>query len=101
MSRVRCLILETFLLAGVEQAKLTGDRLVALNLPYDRMVRSTMTRAQQTGDHILTRMKTDSLIVENDNMLEEGAPFPPEPPRKTWEPPEHVSLFVFCFLIWN
>lgn len=75
---------------GIEQAKLTGDRLATLNYPYSRMVRSTMTRAQQTGDHILSRMKTDSLVIENDSMLEEGAPFPPEPPRKTWEPPEYI-----------
>lgn len=75
---------------GVEQAKLTGDRLVALNHPYDRMVRSTMTRAQQTGDHILSRMNTDNLVIENDSMLEEGAPFPPEPPRKTWEPADYI-----------
>lgn len=75
---------------GIEQAKSTGDRLLALNIPYDRMVRSTMTRAQQTGDHILSRLKLDSLTIENDSMLEEGAPFPPEPKMKSWEPPEYL-----------
>lgn len=74
---------------GIEQAQATGDRLLALNLPYSRMVRSTMTRAQQTGDHILSRLNMSSLPVENDSMLEEGAPFPPEPPRKSWEPHEY------------
>lgn len=59
------------------------------------MVRSTMTRAQQTGDHILSRMKKVPPIIEDDSMLEEGAPFPPEPPRKTYEPPEYVcNLFT-------
>lgn len=60
-------------------------------MPYDRMIRSTMTRAQQTGDHILSQMKLDSLVIENDSMLEEGAPFPPEPKMKSWEPPEYVG----------
>ena len=75
---------------GIEQAKQTGDRLAVLNHPYDRMVRSTMTRAQQTGDYILTRLNSESLVIENDSMLEEGAPYPPEPPIKTWKPQEHM-----------
>ncbi len=54
-----------------------------------------MTRAQQTGDHILSRLNQSSLAIENDSMLKEGAPFPPEPPRNTWEPPEYVSISSF------
>lgn len=37
---------------GVQQAESTGVRLKQLSLPYTDMVRSTMTRAQQTGELI-------------------------------------------------
>lgn len=70
---------------GIQQAKLTGDRLVTLNFPYQSMIRSTMTRAQQTGDYILTRMAPGSVAIKDDKLLEEGKPYPPEP-SSTWRP---------------
>lgn len=74
---------------GIQQAKHTGDRLVTLNFPYDRMIRSTMTRAQQTGDYILTRMVPGSVAISNDKLLEEGSPYPTEP-SNSWRPEVHV-----------
>lgn len=72
---------------GVEQAKMTGKRLAALNFPYQLLARSTMTRAQQTADHILNQIKP--LPVQDDRMLEEGAPCPPEPPNFGYSPSSH------------
>ncbi|XP_034244269.1 serine/threonine-protein phosphatase PGAM5, mitochondrial-like [Thrips palmi] len=71
---------------GVEQAKLTGKRLVTLNFPYTKMMRSTMTRAQQTADHILSQMKPGAFPISDDKMLEEGAPYPPEPSVYGYDP---------------
>lgn len=52
-----------------------------------------MTRAQQTGDYILTNMKKQgSMPIKNDNMLEEGAPCPPEPSSFTYKPQSYVSI---------
>lgn len=77
---------------GIQQAKATGDRIVALNLPYQLMVRSTMTRAQQTGDYILTRMQPGSVAIKDDKILEEGSPYPAEPSNGSWKPEVNVSL---------
>lgn len=74
---------------GIEQAKKTGDRIVALNFPYQSMIRSTMTRAQQTGDYILTRMVPGSVAIKDDKILEEGSPYPTEPSHG-WKPEMHV-----------
>lgn len=74
---------------GVEQAKTTGRRLVELNHPYQLMVRSTMTRALQTGEEILAQMKPGSLPFRDDSMLMEGAPCPPEPPSFCYSPESH------------
>lgn len=71
---------------GVEQAEMTGKRLATLNFPYTQMMRSTMTRAQQTADHILSQMKRGAFPIEDDKMLEEGAPCPPEPPIYGYDP---------------
>ncbi|KAK3927374.1 Serine/threonine-protein phosphatase PGAM5, mitochondrial [Frankliniella fusca] len=74
---------------GIQQAKVTGDRLVTLNFPYQSMIRSTMTRAQQTGDYILTRMKPGSVAIKDDKLLEEGSPYPTEP-SNGWRPEVNV-----------
>jgi len=55
------------------------------------MVKSTMTRAQETGDIILSRLEPGSLAVKDCSMLEEGAPIPPEPPIGGWKPECYVS----------
>ena len=81
----------TFWSTGIEQAKKTGDRIVALNFPYQLVVRSTMTRAQQTGDYILTRMTPGSVAIKDDKLLEEGSPYPAEPSNGSWRPEVNVS----------
>ncbi|KAL0114986.1 hypothetical protein PUN28_010508 [Cardiocondyla obscurior] len=72
---------------GRKQAEITGKRLAELNLPYSLIVRSTMTRALETSKII-----EQSLIkvpVENDSLLIEGAPIPPEPPIGQWKSEKH------------
>ncbi|XP_052800306.1 serine/threonine-protein phosphatase PGAM5, mitochondrial-like isoform X2 [Mya arenaria] len=69
---------------GREQANLTGLRLAELNYPYTKLICSTMTRAQETADIIHKHLP--DLPRENDDMLREGAPIPPEPPSGNWRP---------------
>ncbi|XP_023703133.1 serine/threonine-protein phosphatase PGAM5, mitochondrial-like isoform X2 [Cryptotermes secundus] len=69
---------------GRKQAKLTGQRLQELGLPYTRVVRSTMTRANETAQIILTSLP--NIPVTDCCLLEEGAPIPPEPPVGSWKP---------------
>ncbi|KAF2358125.1 Histidine phosphatase superfamily clade-1 [Trinorchestia longiramus] len=73
---------------GEEQARLTGERLKALDLPITRLVYSTMKRATQTA---LIMMKHMNQIetVETSDLLREGAPIPPEPPTGNWRPETH------------
>uniref|UniRef100_A0A1I8F0E0 Serine/threonine-protein phosphatase PGAM5, mitochondrial n=1 Tax=Wuchereria bancrofti TaxID=6293 RepID=A0A1I8F0E0_WUCBA len=69
---------------GQEQAKCVGQRLASSGLKFDSVVMSTMTRAEETAKLILTELPPTS--VKSDPLLEEGAPFPPEPPSKHWRP---------------
>ena len=79
---------------GREQATLTGKRLKELNIPVNEFVKSTMTRAQETGDLILAELSSVSK-VSNCNLLEEGAPIPPEPYVRAWNP----SIWVISYYI--
>lgn len=85
---------------GSTQAKFSGDRLAELKIPFDNVVISTMTRAQQTGKIILSCLpKLENLTIENDSMLEEGAPIPPEPKVGHWRPEQSVrrlKLLMSC-----
>lgn len=86
---------------GRKQAAATGERLNALKIPLDVMVRSTMTRAQETGKIISTCIT--NIPIENCSLIEEGAPIPPQPPIGHWHPEPHVSnqlnsVFFFLFL---
>lgn len=74
---------------GRKQADATGKRLAELNLPYSLIVRSTMTRAQETSTII--EKSLSNIPVENDSLLIEGAPIPPEPPIGHWRSERHVS----------
>lgn len=74
---------------GRKQAEATGKRLGELNLPYSLIVRSTMTRAQETSKIIEKSLV--NVPVEDDSMLVEGAPIPPEPPIGQWRSEKHVS----------
>lgn len=74
--------------AGRKQAAITGERLKELNLPYTRMIRSTMSRATETANII--KNSIPCVPVEDCSMLEEGAPIPPEPPIGYWKPEVYV-----------
>ena len=83
---------------GREQARLTGLRLKELNLPYTRMVQSTMTRATETANIIGKELSKD-LEVSSCDFLREGAPIPPEPPVGHWRPEAKVCFLLNLFLI--
>lgn len=69
---------------GKKQAASTGDRLKSLDISWDLMIRSTMTRAQETGKIISNSLMP--IKIENCPLLEEGAPIAPEPPVGHWRP---------------
>lgn len=72
---------------GKKQAEATGKRLVELDLPYSLIVRSTMTRALETSRIIEKNLS--NIPVEDDSLLVEGAPIPPEPPIGHWRSEKH------------
>jgi len=71
---------------GREQAVLTGKRIAQLNLPLTYLVCSTMTRAQQTAGLMRQSLPETLTIKSDDPILAEGAPYPPEPPNRSWNP---------------
>ena len=73
---------------GIEQATKTGHRLAELNLPLTYLVSSTMTRAKQTSSLIKQSLPEDLEILADDEILKEGAPYPPEP-KSRWHAEEH------------
>ncbi|KAG7303345.1 hypothetical protein JYU34_011834 [Plutella xylostella] len=70
---------------GRKQADLTGQRLAKLGIKWDVLVRSTMTRAQETAT-IIAKHLPENLTVKDCQLIEEGAPIPPEPPVGHWRP---------------
>lgn len=74
---------------GRKQAEATGKRLAELNQPYSLIVRSTMTRALETSRIIEKNLS--NIPVEDDSLLIEGAPIPPEPSIGHWRSEKHVS----------
>lgn len=76
---------------GRQQAEFTGERLRALEIPWDRLVKSTMTRAQETGKIIAQKLDAAPAVVEHCSLIEEGAPIAPEPPIGHWRPEPSVS----------
>lgn len=77
---------------GRSQALFTGERLKSLEIPWDRMVRSTMTRAQETGKIISTQLV--AVPIENCSLIEEGAPIAPQPPIGHWRPEPSVHILI-------
>ena len=62
-----------------------------------RLVKSTMTRATQTGDIVLERLAAAGAVVDEVkacDLIQEGAPCVPEPPigKDLWDPGADVSL---------
>ncbi|XP_011690245.1 PREDICTED: serine/threonine-protein phosphatase Pgam5, mitochondrial-like isoform X3 [Wasmannia auropunctata] len=77
---------------GRKQAEATGKRLAELNLPYSLVVRSTMTRAQETSKIIEKYLA--NVPVENDRLLIEGSFSPPEQmPFVCWKLEKHFSQY--------
>lgn len=67
---------------GRKQADMTGKRLAELGIPFNTIVRSTMTRAQETSKIIEKSLV--NIPVEDDSLICEGLPIPPEPPIGHW-----------------
>nr|XP_049699451.1 serine/threonine-protein phosphatase Pgam5, mitochondrial isoform X4 [Helicoverpa armigera] len=70
---------------GRLQADFTGQRLANLDIKWDLLVQSTMTRAQETANIIAKHLDKD-IEVKDCQLIEEGAPIPPEPPVGHWRP---------------
>uniref|UniRef100_A0A914USM0 Serine/threonine-protein phosphatase PGAM5, mitochondrial n=1 Tax=Plectus sambesii TaxID=2011161 RepID=A0A914USM0_9BILA len=70
---------------GREQAQLLGKRLAIWTVEWDKLIMSTMTRATETANLALEELPKE-LKRKSDSMLEEGAPYPPEPPVAHWRP---------------
>ena len=65
-----------------------------------RLVKSTMTRATQTGDIVLERLAAAGAAVDEVkacDLIQEGAPCVPEPPigKDLWDPGADVSVQFF------
>ncbi|KAE9551037.1 hypothetical protein FO519_005737 [Halicephalobus sp. NKZ332] len=71
-------------LLGREQASLLGKRLAESGINFTSLTMSTMTRAMETAGLILEKMP--ALKSKSDSILEEGAPYPPEPDAVHWRP---------------
>lgn len=82
---------------GRKQAACTGERLKLLEIPFDKIIRSTMTRAQETGKIISTHIV--NIPIENCSLIEEGAPIAPQPPIGHWHPEPHVSFQHTTYLL--
>ena len=74
-----------------QQASATGDRLKSLNLKFDTITSSTMVRAQETAGLISDRIP-DLPDIKECSLLREGAPYPPEPASRAWNPERWVSV---------
>ncbi|XP_026330095.1 serine/threonine-protein phosphatase Pgam5, mitochondrial isoform X2 [Hyposmocoma kahamanoa] len=70
---------------GRHQAEETGKRLASLGIKFDLLVRSTMMRAQETGG-IISEQLDCNIPIHDCQLIEEGAPIPPEPPVGHWKP---------------
>ncbi|VDM43282.1 unnamed protein product [Toxocara canis] len=75
---------------GHEQAVLLGKRLAQEGLKFDVLIMSSMQRASETAGLILSQMAP--LATKVDSILEEGAPYPPEPPVPQWRPKQKVRI---------
>jgi len=76
---------------GRQQAEATTERLKSMNQKFDRLIISTMTRAQETGS-IISEGLPDIPTTDYCSLLREGAPYPPEPKSKNWRP-DNVQFF--------
>ncbi|EEC19333.1 phosphoglycerate mutase, putative, partial [Ixodes scapularis] len=84
---------------GRKQADVTGQRLKQLNVPFSRMVFSTMARATETARIIHGHF--EHLPLEPCELIREGAPIPPEPPSGAWKPEAKVVARIAKLAIWT
>lgn len=82
-------IVIAFFHTGIEQADYTGKRLKELAMPYTSIVQSSMCRARETANVISGHLP--NVPLHTCDLLQEGAPFPPEPPVGHWKPEMHVN----------
>ncbi|XP_075157685.1 phosphoglycerate mutase 5 isoform X1 [Haematobia irritans] len=73
---------------GRLQAEYTGKRLREMGIKWDKVIASTMTRAQETAEIILKEIDFNPKDVKHCPYIREGAPIPPQPPVGHWRPEE-------------
>ena len=73
-----------WLFLGIQQAQLTGQRLLELGLPYTAIIHSTMMRARETANIIHGSLP--NIQMSETELLREGLPCQPEPPLRRWRP---------------
>uniref|UniRef100_A0A1I8PC45 Serine/threonine-protein phosphatase PGAM5, mitochondrial n=1 Tax=Stomoxys calcitrans TaxID=35570 RepID=A0A1I8PC45_STOCA len=73
---------------GRLQAEYTGKRLHEMGIKWDKVIASTMTRAQETAEIILKEIDFNPKDVKHCPYIREGAPIPPQPPVGHWRPEE-------------
>jgi hypothetical protein len=62
-------------------------------MPYSSIVQSSMCRARETANVISGHLP--NVPLHTCDLLQEGAPFPPEPPVGHWKPEMHVNYTSF------
>ena len=68
-----------------------GKRMAASNVKFDRVVMSTLNRATETALLMLQQMPEENVAqTQSDSIIEEGAPYPPEPEVRHWRPRHKV-----------
>ena len=82
-----------YIATGKQQAEFAGQRLKDMGFQYTDLISSTMTRAIQTAD-IISKYIPD-VERSRTELLNEGAPIPPEPPVGSWRPEKQVMCTVF------
>ncbi|KAI6197190.1 hypothetical protein M3Y94_01195300 [Aphelenchoides besseyi] len=65
-------------------ARLLGKRIAMDEKKFDNVIFSTMTRATETANIMMEQMAP--IQSKSDSLLEEGAPYIPEPPVHHWRP---------------
>uniref|UniRef100_A0A915CBF1 Serine/threonine-protein phosphatase PGAM5, mitochondrial n=1 Tax=Parascaris univalens TaxID=6257 RepID=A0A915CBF1_PARUN len=83
---------------GREQALLLGKRLAENELKFDVVVTSSMQRAIETTELMLSLMAPIPRKVA-DSILDEGSPYPPEPPSRSRKPAQKMSFSFYIFVV--
>jgi serine/threonine-protein phosphatase PGAM5 len=84
---------DRFYNTGRVQADFCGQRLKAMGLPFTKMVSSTLTRAVDTADIIHQHLP--GVPWQQDPILYEGIPVPPEPAVGRWKPEKQALINNF------